>query len=81
MVLVLLIILGLSIVCPIIGAIIGIIGGIKNVNTNRTSNHHTNLHDNHRIGFDHDSNNSKQRDSRSYSDPFDNHWESSFDWQ
>ena len=69
MVLILLIVLGLSIVCPIIGAIIGIIGGIKNGN------------DNHWTGFGHDSNNSGQKNSRSHNDPFDNHWESSFDWK
>jgi hypothetical protein len=76
MVLAILIVLGLSIVCPIIGAIIGIIGGIKNRNTNHASNYHTNFHDNHRTSFSHE-----QRDSRSNSNPFDNHWESSFDWK
>ena len=81
MVLALLIVLGLSIVCPIIGAIIGIIGEIKNGNTNHVSNHHADLHDNRWMGFGHDSNNAGRRDSRSQSDPFDNHWESSFDWK
>lgn len=61
MVLAILIVLGLSIVCPIIGAIIGIIGGIKNRNTNHASNYHANFHDNHRTSFSHE-----QRDSRSY---------------
>lgn len=81
MVLVLLIVLGLSIVCPIIGAIIGIIGGIKNGNTNHVSNHHTDLHDDSWMGFGHDSNHSRNRALQSNSDPFDNHWESSFDWK
>lgn len=81
MVLALLIVLGLSIVCPIIGAIIGIIGGIKNGSTNHVSNHQSDLHDNRWMSFGHDSNHAGHKESRSQSDPYDNHWESSFDWK
>ena len=81
MVLALLIVLGLIIVCMIIGVIIGVMGGIKNESTNYVSNHQSDLHDNRWMGFGNDSDNSEHGDSHSYSDPFDNHWESSIDWK
>ena len=81
MVLALLIVLGLSIVCPILGAIIGIIGQIKNGSSGGSSYHPTDYQHNRRMGFNDHSRSSFHNDSRSYSNPFDNHWESSFDWK
>ena len=81
MVLAILIVFGLSLVCAIIGGIIGIIGEIKNGNTNHVSSYSLDSHDNHCMGFDHGSRGSSKRDNRSNSNPFDNHWECSFDWK
>ena len=47
MVLVLLIVLGLSLVCAIIGGIIGIIGEVKNGNASHVSNDPSDSDDNH----------------------------------
>ena len=81
MVLAILIVFGLSLVCAIIGGIIGIIGEVKNGNASHVSSYPSDSDDNHWMGFDHGSGGSSERDNRSYSDPFDNHWESSFDWK
>ena len=76
-----LILLGLIFLNPIVAVVVGFIVGLFRGNTNHVSNYQSDLDDNSWMGFDDDSNDDGNRDSRSYSDPFDNHWESSFDWQ
>ena len=76
MVLALLVIIGLSLVGGIILGIANIASGGKILGEN-----HSDSHDNQWMGLDHDSGGSSERNNRAYSDPFDNHWESSFDWK
>ena len=82
MVLALLVVIGLSLVGGIILGIVNIVSGGKILGKNPSEGYYSDEYDQQRSGlFGHDSNNSRQRDSRSYSDPFDNHWKSSFDWK
>ena len=76
-----LVLLGLIFLSPIVAVVVGFIVGLFRGNTNYVSNYQSDLDDNTWMGFDDDSNDDGHRDSRSFSDPFDNHWESSFDWQ
>lgn len=82
MVLALLIVIGLSLVGGIILGIANIVSRGKILGENLSSGYYSDEYDQQSSGFfGHDSNNSIQRDTRSYSNPFDNHWESSFDWK
>ena len=82
MVLALLIIMGISLMGSIILGIVNIVSGGKILGENQLSGYYSDEYDQQSSGlFGHNSNNSKQKDSRSNSDPFDNHWESSFDWK
>lgn len=82
MVLALLIIMGISLVGSIILGIVNIGSGGKILGENQSAGYYSDEYDQQSSGlFGHDSNNSRQRDSRSNSNPFDNHWESSFDWK
>lgn len=82
MVLALLVVIGLSLVGGIILGIANIVSGGKILGENQSGGYCSDEYNQQSSGlFGHDSNNSKQRDSCSYRDPFDNHWESSFDWK
>ena len=80
--LILLIVLGLSVVCTIIGAIISIIGEIKNGNNSHSYGHSSRRRNNGMMGMGSGSffgEEKKQKESED--NPYDNHWESSFDWK
>lgn len=66
----------------IILGIANIVSGGKILGENQPGRYYSDEYDQQNSSFfGHDSNNSRQRDSGSYSDPFDNHWETSFDWK
>ena len=82
MVLALLVVIGLSLVGGIILGIANILSGGKILGENQSGGYYSDEYDHQRSGFfGHDSNNSGQKNSRSHNDPFDNHWESSFNWK
>ena len=81
MVLALLITLGLMIVAPIVGAIIGLIAAIVAPNKFRGSYHQTDSDVNPWHYSNQDNHSSKNTDRGQEYDPFDTHWETSFDWQ
>ncbi|MBP3668010.1 MAG: hypothetical protein J6J26_00335 [Bacteroides sp.] len=81
MILGLLIIIGIIFVGGIVLGIANIVSGGKLLGGNEYPDQLTDTDDHQWTGFAHDSYDSHAGDSHSYSDPFDNHWESSFDWK
>ena len=80
-----LVIIFILIVLPIVGgiilAIVKIVSGGKIMGPNQSGGYDTDSHEHRRVGFFDDSNDSSLNNSRANSAPFDNHWESSFDWK
>ena len=84
----LILILGFIVFAPVIGIIIGIFLAIfgkdewrqKLSSFNNTSAPKRRTRNRRRSGF-FDDNSSRNKGSHSSGNPFDNHWESSFDWQ
>ena len=67
-------------VAGIILGIANIASGGKILGVTQSGSYYSDEHDYRRSGFfDHES--SRKQRPRSSGDPFDNHWESSFDWQ
>ena len=81
MVLVLLILIALPFVGGIILGIANIVSGGKILGQNQSGGYYSDADDDCTMNFFDDSRGASRNNSRSYSDPFDNHWESSFDWQ
>lgn len=84
MVLPLIIVLVLCTVAPIIGVIIGLISalfgkdtGAKGGGTSNGYRHYVDYYNHPGLDYDNDS----HKPTSSNYDPFDNHWESSFDWK
>ena len=75
----LLVMMGISIVGGIILAIVNIVSGGKVLGENHLNEYDSDEDDT--TGFFDDSHKSSRNDYRPYSDPFDNHWETSFDWK
>ena len=81
MVLALLVMIGGSLVGGIILGIANIMSGGKILGQNQSDGYYSDADDDCTMDFFDDSSTSSRNDFRAYSDPFDNHWESSFDWQ
>lgn len=81
MVVIILFLIGLSFVGGIILGIANIASGGKIFGVTQSGSYYSDEHGYHCMGFDHGSRGSSKRDNRSNSNPFDNHWESSFDWK
>ena len=67
-----------------VGVILGIaniVSGGKILGQNQSGGYYSDADDDCTMDFFDDSSTSSRNDYRAYSDPFDNHWESSFDWQ
>lgn len=74
----------------IVGFVLAIIGYSKELNSHKGkttyfdhghSYHRQNHHDHHLSPRNHTSSKSNTNSSGMYRDPFDNHWETSFDWK
>ena len=81
MVLALLVMVGGALVGGVILGIANIVSGEKILGHNQSSSYYSDADDDCRMDFFDDSSASSRNDNRTYSDPFDNHWESSFDWK
>ena len=81
MVVIILFLIGLSLVAGIILGIANIVSGGKILGQNQSGSYYSDADDDCTMDFFDDSSTSSRNDYRAYSDPFDNHWESSFDWQ
>lgn len=82
----LLIIMGIAIVGGIILGIANIVSGGKVLGENYRDEYdedddHDDDDEEDMTGFFDDTHGSDRKDYRPYSDPFDNHWETSFDWK
>ena len=77
------IIVGISIVGGIILGIANIVSGGKVLDENYRDEYDEDDDDDEEdmTGFFDDTHGSDRKDYRPYSDPFDNHWETSFDWK
>ena len=80
MVLALLVMVGGALVGGVILGIANIVSGGKILGQNQSGSYYSDADDDCTMDFFDDSNTSSRNDYRAYSDPFDNHWESSFDW-
>ena len=81
MLLVFIILIGVSLVSGIILGIANIVSGGKILGQNQSGSYYSDADDDCTMDFFDDSSTSSRNDYRAYSDPFDNHWESSFDWK
>ena len=81
MILAILIVFGIILVCSFVGTIIVFIVGLKNGNGSHSYDYTSGAGEHRTTGFFDDSRKSSRNDYRPYSDPFDNHWETSFDWK
>ena len=76
-----LILIGISFLCGIILGIANIVSGGKILGEKHSDSDFGDVNDHRMTGFGNDSRSFPGNDNRAYSDPYDNHWESSFDWK
>ena len=76
-----LVLLALPFMGGIILGIANIVSGGKILGQNQSGGYYSDADDDCTMNFFDDSRGASRNNSRAYSDPFDNHWESSFDWQ
>ena len=62
-------------------SVANIVSGGKILGHNQSGSYYSDADDDCTMDFFDDSSASSRNDNRTYSDPFDNHWESSFDWK